>query len=56
MSKKPEAARQIILDSAIEAFARKGYAGTSILDILKLTGLSKPTLYYYFIEEPNWYK
>ncbi len=48
MTKKPEDARQRVLDSAIEAFARKGYAGTSITDILKATGLSKPTLYYYF--------
>ncbi|MEZ5405575.1 MAG: TetR/AcrR family transcriptional regulator [Verrucomicrobiia bacterium] len=41
-------AKQIILDSAIVAFAQKGYAGTSLKDILKATRLSKPTLYYYF--------
>jgi len=41
-------ARQAILDSAIATFARKGYAGTSVQDVLQATGLSKPTLYYYF--------
>ena len=40
--------RQAVLESAIEAFASKGYAGTSVQDILSVTGLSKPTLYYYF--------
>jgi AcrR family transcriptional regulator len=43
-----EDARQTILDSAIATFARKGYAGTSVQDILQATRLSKPTLYYYF--------
>lgn len=48
MERKTEETRQLLFDSAIEAFARKGYAGTSVTDILKATGLSKPTLYYYF--------
>ena len=37
-----------MLESAIQEFARKGYSGTSVQDILKATKLSKPTLYYYF--------
>lgn len=37
-----------MLESAIRAFARRGYAGTSVDTILEATGLSKPTLYYYF--------
>ncbi len=41
-------ARQAILDSAVPVFARKGYAGASVQDILEATGLSKPTLYYHF--------
>lgn len=41
-------AKQKILNSAIIAFAQKGYAGTSVQDILKSTLFSKPTLYYYF--------
>lgn len=37
-----------MLESAIRAFARRGYASTSVDAILEATGLSKPTLYYYF--------
>jgi AcrR family transcriptional regulator len=37
-----------VLQAAVRAFAAAGYAGTSVHDILKATGLSKPTLYYYF--------
>jgi AcrR family transcriptional regulator len=48
MSDKPLPARDAVLGSAIAAFARKGYAGTSVQDVLRATGLSKPTLYYYF--------
>jgi AcrR family transcriptional regulator len=44
----PGSAKQAVLESAIREFARKGYSGTSVQDILKATGLSKPTLYYYF--------
>src|SRR5213594_4860301 len=48
MSNRRSGARQTVLESAIAEFARKGYAATSIQDILRATGLSKPTLYYYF--------
>ena len=48
MNEKPVPARETVLESAIAAFARKGYAGTSVQDMLRATGLSKPTLYYYF--------
>jgi AcrR family transcriptional regulator len=37
-----------ILTSAISLFARKGYAGTGVQEILDAVGLSKPTLYYHF--------
>jgi len=37
-----------VLESAIRAFGQRGYASTSVEAILKATGLSKPTLYYYF--------
>jgi AcrR family transcriptional regulator len=43
-----EDARQRILESAIAVFARKGYAGASVQDILQASGFSKPMLYYYF--------
>jgi AcrR family transcriptional regulator len=48
MAKAPKDARQTVLESAIKAFARKGFSGTSVQDVLSATGLSKPTLYYYF--------
>src|SRR6266478_1636350 len=41
-------ARETVLASAVKAFARRGYAGTSVQDILDAAGLSKPTVYYYF--------
>jgi AcrR family transcriptional regulator len=47
-SKTPRSAKEVVLESAIHEFARKGYSGTAIQDILQATGLSKPTLYYYF--------
>ncbi|MCB1277774.1 TetR/AcrR family transcriptional regulator [Prosthecobacter sp.] len=48
MKKDVKPTREAVLDSAIAAFGRKGYAGTSVSDIVQATGLSKPTLYYYF--------
>jgi AcrR family transcriptional regulator len=48
MNDKTHDARQKILQSAVITFARKGYAGTSVQDILRAVKLSKPTLYYYF--------
>ena len=48
MQTKALNAREAVLASAIKAFARRGYAGTSVQEILQATGLSKPTVYYYF--------
>ena len=47
-NKTPRSAKAVVLESAIQEFAQKGYSGTSVQDILKATGLSKPTLYYHF--------
>lgn len=45
----PEAnARQRLLETATELFAEKGYAGTSVREIVARAGVSKPVLYYYF--------
>jgi AcrR family transcriptional regulator len=55
-SKTPRDARQAVLESAITEFARKGYSGTSVQDILRATGLSKPTLYYYFESKAGLFK
>jgi AcrR family transcriptional regulator len=45
---KSQATQQAVLEAAIKAFARRGYARTSVDAIAEATGLSKPTLYYYF--------
>jgi AcrR family transcriptional regulator len=41
-------ARQRLLDTATELFAEKGYAGTTVREIVDRAGVSKPVLYYYF--------
>jgi TetR/AcrR family transcriptional regulator len=41
-------ARQRLLETATALFAEKGYAGTSVREIVDQAGVSKPVLYYYF--------
>lgn len=48
--------RQRILRAALKWFARKGYAGTSISDIVTSAGVSRPVLYYYFGNKAGLYK
>jgi TetR/AcrR family transcriptional regulator len=49
---KPDAlapnARERLLETATDLFAEKGYAGTSVREIVSKAGVSKPVLYYYF--------
>jgi AcrR family transcriptional regulator len=40
--------RERLLETAIGMFASKGYAGTSVREIVERAGVSKPVLYYYF--------
>ena len=40
--------RERLLETATELFAEKGYAATSVREIVKRAGVSKPVLYYYF--------
>jgi TetR/AcrR family transcriptional regulator len=40
--------RQKILDKGTELFARKGYAATTVREIVTAAGVTKPVLYYYF--------
>ena len=39
--------RERLLETAIGMFAEKGYAGTSVREIVERAGVSKPVLYYY---------
>jgi AcrR family transcriptional regulator len=41
-------ARERLLETAVELFAEKGYAGTYVREIVEKAGVSKPVLYYYF--------
>ncbi len=40
--------RERLLETATELFSEKGYAGTSVREIVDRAGVSKPVLYYYF--------
>jgi TetR/AcrR family transcriptional regulator len=40
--------RELLLETATELFAEKGYAGASVREIVEKAGVSKPVLYYYF--------
>lgn len=43
-----ERPRARVLASAVTLFAEKGYAGTSVAEIVALAGVTKPVLYYHF--------
>ena len=40
--------RQRLLASSAELFARKGYASTTVREIVEAAKVTKPALYYYF--------
>ena len=40
--------RQKIIKSAIQLFTTKGYAATSVREIVEASGVTKPVMYYYF--------
>ena len=46
--KTPEQRKHEILDTAETLFTTKGYAKTTIMDILNAVGIAKGTFYYYF--------
>ncbi len=41
-------ARQRLLDAALQLFSSKGYAATSVRELVESAGVTKPVLYYYF--------
>ncbi|MCU1529346.1 MAG: transcriptional regulator, partial [Frondihabitans sp.] len=45
---KGEATRQEILRVAASAFARRGYAGTRMDDVIRESGLTKGAIYFHF--------
>ena len=42
------AVRERLLTGATELFTRKGYAATTVREIVAAAGVTKPVLYYYF--------
>lgn len=40
--------RERLLQAALELFARRGYAATSVREIVEMAGVTKPVLYYHF--------
>ncbi len=46
-SQTPEVCSRL-LSAALELFTRKGYAATSVREIVEVAGVTKPALYYYF--------
>lgn len=40
--------KEVLLKAALELFTRKGYAATSVREIVAAAGVTKPVLYYYF--------
>ncbi|MCX8108310.1 MAG: TetR/AcrR family transcriptional regulator [Verrucomicrobiae bacterium] len=48
--------RDRILRAALKWFARKGYAGTSIRDVVTTARVSRPVLYYYFGSKAGLYQ
>ena len=43
-----DSARDRLMAAAVELFARKGYAATTVREIVEAAGVTKPVLYYYF--------
>ena len=48
--------RKIILDAALEVFARDGFRGATVDGIARAAGMSKPNLLYYFPKKDDIYR
>ena len=53
---KGERARQRILQTAIRLFAEKGFAGTSVDEIVEATAVNKRMVYHYFGDKEKLYQ
>ena len=47
--------RQRLLDAALPLFSTKGYAATSVRELVEAAGVTKPVLYYYFKNKEGLY-
>ena len=48
LEKSEPAVRERLLAASLELFTKKGYAATSVREIVAAAGVTKPVLYYYF--------
>lgn len=55
VSDVPVNARQRLLDGALKLFSSKGYAATSVRELVEAAGVTKPVLYYYFTSKEGLY-
>lgn len=53
--KNEQMVRQRLLAAALDLFVRKGYAATTVREIVAAAGVSKPALYYYFTSKEGIY-
>lgn len=51
----PSDVRQRLLQAALTHFTRRGYAATSVREIVATAGVTKPVLYYYFSSKEGLY-
>lgn len=55
-TRNPAATRSLILGKATEIFARSGFEGTSINDVVTATGVNKRMIYHYFGDKRGLYR
>jgi TetR/AcrR family transcriptional regulator len=51
----PPNVQQRLLDAALQLFSTKGYAATSVRELVEAAGVTKPVLYYYFKNKEGLY-
>ena len=51
-----QTSKECILESALNLFCQKGYSGAGINEIATESGITKPTLYYYFKSKEGLYR
>lgn len=52
-NERPAGTREAILEAAEELFAERGFAGTSVRDIVRVSQSSPPSLYHFFGSKEN---
>lgn len=50
-----EFTKEIIIKTALKIFSRKGYSGTTLVDIAKETGLTRGAIYWHFKDKAELY-